>query len=198
MALMVSVGIALIPFELGYLLYQSYKKEHTFFIRVVLAYTRRLPAWKYLVFIPLLFIGVGLVFTLLKPLDAFLQQTIFFLWPPMEAGLESGYTKQTLIVTYSFVALFGMLLGPIVEECYFRGYLLPRMEYAGKWAPFLHSFLFAVYHVFTPWMIVTRTLGMIPLVYAAKKANLYLVISVHILINSIDVIMGIVWISNML
>jgi hypothetical protein len=53
--------------------------------------------------------------------------------------------------------------------------------------PLLHSLLFAFYHIWTPWMFVTRTLGMLPLVFAVQRRNLNLSIIVHILTNSLDV-----------
>ena len=89
-----------------------------------------------------------------------------------------------------------MITGPILEELYFRGYLLPRMRYAGKLAPVLHSLLFALYHVFTPWMFLTRTVGMLPLIYIVRKKNIYIALIVHVLINSIDVIIGLIYIMN--
>jgi membrane protease YdiL (CAAX protease family) len=95
------------------------------------------------------------------------------------------------------VAVFGAVLGPVTEELYFRGHLLPAMKYAGKWAPLLHSFLFGMYHIWTPWMFITRTIGMIPLIYAVQRKNLFIGIIVHILINFVDVIAGIIFIMNM-
>ena len=89
------------------------------------------------------------------------------------------------------------LAGPIVEELYFRGYLLPRMGYAGRWAPLLHSFLFGLYHIWTPWMFLTRTLGMLPLVYAVRWRNLNLAIIVHVLVNMLDVFTAIAFITQM-
>ena len=89
------------------------------------------------------------------------------------------------------LAIFGAVVGPTVEELYFRGFLLPRMGYAWKWAPLLHSFLFGLYHVWTPWMFLTRTVGMLPLIYAVQRRNLNLGIVTHILINLVDVIAGV-------
>ena len=83
------------------------------------------------------------------------------------------------------------------EELGWRGYLLPRMGYAGKWSPLLHSFLFALYHMWTPWMIITRTLGTLPLVWAAKRRSLYLSMAVHITVNAVDLITGIAFIAAM-
>lgn len=197
MALMISIAVALIPVELGYLIFQGHKKNRRVSFEGIVAYRKRIPFWNYPVFVPVLFVGIGIVFTILKPLDQIIRDTVFFWIPQMESGLQQGYEKANLIKTYAMVAVFGMILGPIVEELYFRGYLLPRMKWAGKYSPLIHSLLFALYHVFTPWMIVTRTIGMIPLAYAVKKKNLNISIIVHVLINSIDVIMGVLFIMGM-
>jgi len=91
--------------------------------------------------------------------------------------------------------IFNVFLAPMVEELYFRGYLLPRMK--GRFAPLFHTFLFAAVHVFTPWMIITRTLGVLPLVFGVKKKNIYIGIIVHILVDLINVAAGIVFITTM-
>lgn len=100
----------------------------------------------------------------MKPVDAYLQNTFFSWIPRLDGGLGDGYSCNVLLVTYTLVGILGVVVGLITEELYFRGYLLPRMGYAGRWAPLLHGFLFAVYHFWTPWMIPTRTLGTLPLV----------------------------------
>jgi len=44
-----------------------------------------------------------------------------------------------------------VILGPLVEELYFRGYLLPRLHRFGIWAPLINISLFAAYHLWKPW-----------------------------------------------
>jgi membrane protease YdiL (CAAX protease family) len=44
----------------------------------------------------------------------------------------------------------------VVEEMYFRGYLLPRISRLGAWAPLVNTVLFSLYHLFTPWLNVGR------------------------------------------
>jgi membrane protease YdiL (CAAX protease family) len=39
----------------------------------------------------------------------------------------------------------------------------------GKYAPLFHSFLFAAQHVLEPWMIITRTLGFLSILFGVKK-----------------------------
>jgi membrane protease YdiL (CAAX protease family) len=197
MALMCAVFLVLVPFELGYLLYEGRKRNGYFSLQGVVLYRTRIPVWQYLLWVPVLFILLALIFTLMKPVDAFLRQQFFAWLPVLESGLQAGYSREALIGTYVMVAIFGVVVGPLVEEFYFRGYLLPRMVYAGKWAPLLNSFLFALYHVWTPWMFLTRTLGALVLAYAAQRRSLYLSIAVHILVNSVDLITGIAFISAM-
>ena len=65
----------------------------------------------------------------------------------------------------------------------------------GSFAPLLHSFLFAAIHVFTPWMIITRTLGLLPILYAVKKKSITIGMIVHILGNSLDVVAACIFIA---
>lgn len=194
-ALMLGVVFVIVPFELGFLLYQAKQKTGRFALKEVISYRQAIPVWQYFAWSLLVFVVVGLVFTLLKPLDAFLQQKVFFWVPALDSGLEGGFARSNLIITYAAVLVLGVFAGPLVEELYFRGYLLPRMP--GKFAPLLHSFLFAAYHVFTPWMILTRTLGLLPLVYAVRRKNIYVGIIVHILVNSLDAVMGFAYIASL-
>ena len=197
MALTVAAIFLLIPVQLGYLLVQGKRLNGRYSLQGVISYRRSLPFKQYLLWVPVLFVAAGLIFTLFKPVNLFLQERVFAAWPTLQSGLEGGFAKGSLIVTYVLVAIFVTVIGPTVEELYFRGYLLPRMGFAGKWAPLLHSFLFALYHFFTPWMIVTRTLAMLPMVYAVQRKNITLSIIVHVLLNSLDVFAGIAFITKM-
>ena len=91
--------------------------------------------------------------------------------------------------------LSNVFFAPLVEELYFRGYFLPRMQ--GRFATLFHSFLFAAVHVFTPWMVITRTQGLLPLLFRVKKKNIYIGMIVHILGNSLALLTGIIFITRM-
>jgi len=194
---MCTIFLVLLPVELGYLFYAGKKLNGRFSLKGVVSYRVPIPTWQYFVWVPGLFLLLGLIFTVMKPMDAFFQRQFFAWIPTLESGLKAGYSRGALIVAYIFTAIFGAVVGPTVEEMYFRGYLLPRMGYAGKWAPLLHSFLFGLYHVWTPWMFLTRTLGMLPLAYAVRWRNLNLSIIVHFLVNILDVVSGVVFIVAM-
>jgi len=197
MALMCAIPLILVPVELGWLLYEGKKKNGRYSLQGVVLYRNSITLWQYIIGIPLLFVALGLIFTLMKPVDVFFREQVFAFLPALESGLEAGYARSVLIATWTMAAVFGALVGPTVEELYFRGYLLPRMGYAGKWAPLLHSFLFGLYHIWTPWMFLTRTLGMLPLAYAVRWRNLNLAILVHILVNMLDVFTAAAFIAAM-
>ena len=197
MALICAVIVVLVPVELGYLLYEGKKKNGRFSLQGVVLYRTPIPIWQYFLWGFAVLALMGLIFTLMKPVNTFLQQNLYAWVPVFESGLEAGYSRGALIWTYGMLLIFGVIIAPTVEELYFRGFLLPRMRYAGKWAPLLHSFLFALYHIWTPWMFITRTVAMLPLIYAVRRRNLNLGIITHILVNLMDVVMGFAFIASM-
>ena len=194
-ALLLAFAFVLVPVELGYLLYQGKKKTGQFTLQGIISYRKSIQWWQYLTWPIIIFLVTGAIFRLLIPVDAFLQDRLFFWMPDVNYGLDGNYSRKILIVTYSMFLIFNVFLAPLVEELYFRGYLLPRMQ--GRYAPLFHSFLFAAVHVFTPWMVITRTLGLLPLLFGVKKKNIYVGMIVHILGNSVALLTGIVFITRM-
>jgi membrane protease YdiL (CAAX protease family) len=73
---------------------------------------------------------------------------------------------------------------PIVAELYFRGFLLPRMSRFGKFAPLINTILFSIYHLFTPWQIITRIIGITPMVYSVWiNKDIKIGMIVHCMLN---------------
>jgi membrane protease YdiL (CAAX protease family) len=194
-ALLLAFAVILVPLELGFLLFQVNKKTGRFTLRGIISYQKSIPWWQYFVWGTIIFLIVGTLMTLFKPVDSFLHKNLFFWMPDMDLGLDGHYSKTILIVTYSMALLIAVFITPMVEELYFRGYLLPRMK--GKYAILFHSFLFAAIHVFTPWMIIARTVGFLPIIFGTTKKNIYLGMIVHMLCNATGFITGIIYISKM-
>lgn len=186
----------LVPFELGFLLYQGKRKNGWLTLRGIISYQKSIPWWQYFVWVTIIFVIVGAIMTLFKPVDSFLQKNPFFWMPDVNTGLDGTYSKPILIVTYSVFLIINVYLAPMVEELYFRGYLLPRMK--GKYAMLFHSFLFAAIHVFSPWMIISRTVGFLPIIIGTTKKNIYLGMIVHMFCNAVGFVTGIVYISKMI
>jgi uncharacterized protein len=194
-ALLLAFAFILVPIELGYLLYQGKKMTGRFTLQGIISYRNPIPWWQYFVWVITIVVVIGAIFRLLEPVDGFLQEKLFFWIPDLNYGFDGNYSRIILIVTYLMFLIFNVFLAPLVEELYFRGYLLPRIK--GKFATLFHSFLFAAAHVFTPWMIITRTLGLLPLVFGVKKKNISVGMIVHILGNSMDLFTAIVFITKM-
>jgi len=193
-ALVLAAAFILIPIELGYLLYHAKKKSGRYSLKGIINFKSPGSWWQFLFCVFIVFGVIGIIYTLLKPLEALLKEKLFFWIPDLDPGLDGNFSRTKLTVTYSLYLLFVVILGPLVEEFYFRGYLLPRMKW--KYSVLFHSFLFAAYHVFTPWMIISRTIGFLPLILVVKKKSIYHGVIVHILCNSVDFITAVVFITN--
>lgn len=101
----------------------------------------------------------------------------------------SVYSDGKLIATLVLQLLVLTLIGPIVEELFFRGFLLSRMKWLGNLGVLLNTLLFSLYHLWSPWLIVTRLVAMLPLYWVVyKKDSVKLAILVHCLCNFTDVV----------
>jgi membrane protease YdiL (CAAX protease family) len=134
----------------------------------------------------------ALAFLVTAPLVDRLQG-VFGWWPAawaVDLGNHSGYTRSAQLGTAALVLVGTVLMAPIVEEVYFRGYLLPRMPpRLGSAGPLAHATLFACYHLQTPWLTPARILAITPLAYiAAKTRDLRIGIVAHCVLNGVDFI----------
>ena len=101
----------------------------------------------------------------------------------------SAYARSSLILTLSLGLLLSGFGASVVEELYFRGYLLPRISRLKMLAPLMNVALFSVYHFFSPWQFPVIFLAFLPIVYVVYiKKNIYLGIIVHCLLNGIGVL----------
>ena len=137
--------------QLGCILYQARKQNKTWSLKGIVLYRRKIPTWQYVVFIPPLLVWALVCFILISPpIDKYLIEN-YFSWLPgwFFLHIEPGaYSKGPLWLTWVVGLLFNGLAGPVVEELYFRGYLLPRVSRLGRWAPIWTVVLFSLYHFF--------------------------------------------------
>ncbi len=86
------------------------------------------------------------------PLDAFFIENVFSWLPDAFFLVEdfSRYSTGALVITWVLGFVVNAVAGPMAEEMYFRGYLLPRISRFGVWAPLVNTVLFTIYHFFTP------------------------------------------------
>jgi len=186
--LFLAVMLVLIPFELGYMLYQAKRRNKKFSLEGIVLYRRNIPKWQYLVIIPS-FLAWAIIsyFIIAPPIQDNLMGE-YFSWLPvwffLSYNLEQS-SKAAIWATWVMGLIFNGLAGPIVEELYFRGYLLPRISRLKGWAPLLNVLLFSVYHFFSPWRNLERILALLPGIYIIQwKKNIYLGMIPHCLLNT--------------
>ena len=191
--MLLAIPITLVPVELGYLLVQGKKRNGRYSLEGIVLYRQPLPIGKFIGYTALTLIAMLTLFIALGFTDSFMLQHVFAWWPkwlmPDYATLTQGST--TLLITGIILTqLFGNIVGPTIEELYFRGYLLPRMAQYGRFALILNGALFALYHFWSPWNVISRAIAVLPLGIAARKGNIYIPIAAHCLINTIGFIMA--------
>ena len=82
----------------------------------------------------------------------------------------------------------GILL-PIVEELYFRGYILSHSSRFGKKAAILNVSFWDLYHTWAPWTIVGNIIVFAPIAYMVmKERDVRFSIFAHMLANLMLVI----------
>ena len=190
-ALYLPMILAVIFVELGYLFFQGQKKNGSLSLDGIVNYRQPVPGWMYIVF-PLLILIWGILVTgLVSPIDNLLLDRVFKWLPDWYTlrdvlDIKTTYSRQAILVTAVCALTLNGLVGPIVEELYFRGHLLPRLSRFGYWAPLLNVVLFSLYHWWTPWMFFSRLILLIPMVYIVKwKRNIYIGMIAHCLLNLI-------------
>jgi hypothetical protein len=192
-ALFLTVLVVLIPYELGVLVHASRKSAGKADAQELIPYRERLPLLQYTVLVPLLLAWAFFCFFVIAPREERFLAEALFPWPPgWLAGAGSASTSRNAwIVTLVFGLVVNGLAAPLVEELYFRGYLLPRIPCTRRWSPLLNTILFSLYHLFSPWQNLARILAVAPIVYAVSwKRSISIGIAVHCLLNSIAMLLA--------
>ena len=182
LALMTAVIIGLIPFLLGTLKFMARRENKK--IIDLLPYKNRINVKKFVLSAVIPFAIAVVAFVFIRPIEAKIWKIFDFIpdWFRLNKVnlAEINYLKITLLLTIALNGFFG----PIAEEIYFRGYLLPRMGIFGKFAPLVNAVLFSVYHFFTPWQNITRIIAMTPIAYSVwMNKNFKIGIIVHCVLN---------------
>jgi uncharacterized protein len=191
---LLSILFGLLPVQIGILLIASKNETGKYSIRRIIKYLEKSRVKDYLIFVPALILYFLILFVVIAPLiQPYIIETFFSWWPEkynfqlllQNPSTLSGYTGiKILLLVY---ILLSCISGPFVEELYFRGYLLPRMEkFAGKWAPLINTILFSIYHFYSPWENLIRIAVSYPLIYLVwKRRDIRFGMLVHIIVNTL-------------
>lgn len=189
LSLMLAILFGLMPFQLGILFFVARYEGKK--IQDIIHFREKMSSKKTLLFVLPCILFSLLTFILVARIEHPLW-TIFD-WVPewfridrFEVGSMNSFTLW-LTVILNFI--LNGFLAPLIEELYFRGFLLPRMSILGKLAPLASAVLFSMYHFFTPWENITRIIALIPYIYAVwYNRNIRIGIFVHCTLNTLSAI----------
>jgi membrane protease YdiL (CAAX protease family) len=201
LTLLIAFLVVGIPIELGILLYQGKRMHGRFTLRDVVLFRERMPAWQYIAFFLVLFVfAIGVLFAT-SSVTAWLSTNVFPWIPPYLKPDPPTFVPapvRSAIMFTLVVALFvDGLINPIVEELYFRGYLLPRIAWLGWLAPVTNAFLFAAQHYWQPYnfpLIFLIQLAVVSVVY--WRRNIYIGMLTHCAANTIGAVMSLIAFSR--
>ncbi len=186
-AAVLAVGLVLLSAELGWLLREARRRTGSSAITAVMPFRPGPFTWRKVLLVVGLFtwaVGVSLL-----GIGGIIKASFFTWMPgwaldPLSVGGEPGSTVN--IVTAVGHVVFLVILGPLVEELYFRGYLLPRIGRFGAWAVVINVSLFGVYHLWKPWDAINLIIILAPMVYAVwRLKDVRIGITVHIALNTL-------------
>ena len=183
-SMLLSIIIVAIPLLIAHLLSVK-KKENLSSVLQVNGYNNKLPAGRLILYALGLVVFAFLVWGITQPLDKIIT-TKLFSWLPGWYTVQdfNGYSKDAIKVTLILNLILNGLLAPLVEEFYFRGYLLSRMAAWGKWAFVLNAVLFSLYHLWQPYIYLTLIISLLPMTWLVwKTKDLRLAILAHCLLN---------------
>jgi membrane protease YdiL (CAAX protease family) len=157
-------ALVLVPCELGLLFFLGKKRNGTFNLDGIVLYRRSLSGQELLTFVGPLLVYAAIWSQFQASMDGYFFDH-FFWWLPqwfLTERTPEGFSLSVLIAMYAFSTVLVGVLGPLTEELYFHGYLLPRLSRFGVWAPVLNTVLFMGYHFHDPWRFVSRTILVFP------------------------------------
>ncbi|NNH72862.1 CPBP family intramembrane metalloprotease [Nocardia uniformis] len=193
----IALCVVLVPVQLG-LLWLGRQHNGRFSLRGVLHYTDKpVPRGKLVAMVIGLIVWMVVLGFATTPVNTFFFEN-FFTWVPYANpggsgnntylnGYSHSITLTTMVIC---LPLTGISL-PLIEELYFRGFLLPRIAHLGGWAPVLSTVLFSLYHFWSPWGFVSRVIFTFPgFWFAWRNKDIRLSIGMHVGATSILATLG--------
>ncbi len=189
----------LAPLELVIILKENKKETGKAGVGCTLEYRHNINKWKAVLLVVALFLIAGFASKFVGELENTLVMPFVHKYIPDYFIVENFvnqldlYSQPLIWLTVILFIITNSFVLPIIEELYFRGYMLPRLKRYKVFAPILVTVVFSLYHFWSPWQNIRRIVGILPYTYAVwKKENIYIGIIVHCLCNlvgSIEILM---------
>jgi membrane protease YdiL (CAAX protease family) len=181
----IALVVVLVP-VLGGMLWLGRRRNGRTSLRGVVAYLDKpVPRGRIIAIIAGLMVWMTVTSLALVPLDDLVYDKLFT-WVPFEGAGGSattyldGYAHSLLVTTMLIcLPLTGFAL-PLIEELYFRGFLLPRIAHLRSGAPVLNTVLFSVYHFWAPWTVLSKLIFLFPGIWLVwRKHDIRISIGMH-------------------
>lgn len=189
--------LILFPIEIGIVLNASKKEYGSYSLKSAFANYNKMSWWKIFVYGTFLFAFAGIMSVtiaslednLFAPISNKLTQSmpVYFDWKNIEYFKQ--YSKDILLLTCVGYFILNVIVGPIVEELFFRGYLTSKISRYDNFAPLIITILFSVYHFWLPFNNLFRISVFFPAALIAwRKKNIYISIVFHCLCNLLSTV----------
>lgn len=192
-ALTAAFALLLTPIEFGLLLRAAHRATGRWSpraIAAVLAFRR--PLGRRALWVPPLLVVAVVVVVGYEPLGEALARAMGGIYPDwlLPGGAATGGTPTGLLVGILLCTLaVDGIANPLVEELYFRGWLLPRLPVTGWTGPVVSAALFAAQHYWQPWnWLMIFGLQVLLTVLVVRLRCLRLGIVMHALTNSAGIL----------
>ncbi len=189
LSLMIAIILGLLPTQ--WIIMYMYARKNGMKIKNIIGFTEKMPVSKTIIFaVPCLLFAL-FIFMVIAPVEHPIWTIFDWIpnWFRIDRFVPGTQEKSLLMVTVILNFIFNGFAGPLTEELYFRGFLLPRMNKLGKIAPLTNIILFSMYHLFTPWENITRILALTPFVYTVWfNKNIRIGMVIHCSLNTLSCI----------
>lgn len=187
----------LFPIEIGIVRRASKEEYGRYSLRSSFSRHSAMSWWRVLLYASVLFGFSGIMSVTIAPLENNLVAPIsdrlaqitpaYFDWSNIEY-LKQYSSGMVLLACIGYFVL-NVIVGPIVEELFFRGYLTAKISRFGNLAPVIVTILFSLYHLWLPFNNLFRIAVFLPSALVVwRKNNIYIGIVFHCLCNAISAI----------
>lgn len=199
------VVLTLFPLEVWVVLSANKKKFGKYGLQIAFLNYEKMEWFKIFFYGLVLFGFAGIMSATVAPLENWLLKDLsdklysllpaYFDWNNFE--LMKKYPKGILIFTSIFYIVMNVLICPVIEEIYFRGYLTDKLKRYGMLAPIIVAVVFSFYHWWLPFNNIFRIcIFGVAAVIAYKKKNIFISIVFHCLCNLFSSISFIIALFN--
>ncbi len=154
-------------------------------------WTASIPWWQYLLIgLPVIFFSIGMIVGVDPRLAELLLGSIFT-WVPEwfvmhpDPSMFTSLSRELLLMLWGLMLVGVVIIGGFTQELYARGFLLPRIQHLGKWAPAYNALLFSILHLIAPWSWIAFFVMTLPwayLVWWRKSVKIGLFIHIGMLV----------------